>query len=117
MPSDLVSDAHLSSSVSADEGSDVGHDETGRSAYSLSETEINGPTDHAVAEDQSDAGMAEESEETLQARRDQSRQSPNSKEVKQSKNFHCSLCGKSFSRMAPLKIGRASCWERVSALV
>ncbi|KAL7834840.1 hypothetical protein SRHO_G00290870 [Serrasalmus rhombeus] len=100
----IVSDAHLGSSVSEDEGRDVGRDKTERSAYSLSETEINGPTGHAVAEDQSDAGVAEESEETLETRRDQSRQSPNSKEVKQSKNFHCSLCGKNFSRMASLNI-------------
>ncbi|KAI4873553.1 hypothetical protein NFI96_027190 [Prochilodus magdalenae] len=100
----IVSDTHIASYASENEGNNLGHEETGAQAYSSLENKVKAPAEHTVAEDQPDVGVAKESKESLQARRDESSETPNSKELNPSKNFHCSLCGKSFSRMASLNI-------------
>uniref|UniRef100_A0AAR2KBY3 C2H2-type domain-containing protein n=1 Tax=Pygocentrus nattereri TaxID=42514 RepID=A0AAR2KBY3_PYGNA len=103
----IVSDAHLGSSVSEDEGRDVGRDKTERSAYSLSETEINGPTGHAVAEDQSDTHSSERAHTCSICGKGFSRADllRNHKRTHTGERpFTCNLCGKSYGHQGQLRI-------------
>ncbi|MCJ8748508.1 hypothetical protein PDJAM_G00165560 [Pangasius djambal] len=101
----MVSNKHMSSTMSEDEASDMGHHESEKSAHSVSEEDTEDPTDEAVL------GVCFDGDVELALEPDkgfieifQSTESPNTKEPKDSKTFHCALCEKSFSRMASLNI-------------
>ncbi|XP_066518292.1 zinc finger protein 391 [Hoplias malabaricus] len=100
----IVSDKHMTGYICEDEGSSMDLVGTGGSAYCLSKSDIQVPTDPSIMLVNSDVGVALETDEGLQVSMDQSSNTSDSIEEKQSKNFACSLCGKSFSRMASLNI-------------
>ncbi|KAK1787318.1 hypothetical protein P4O66_002820 [Electrophorus voltai] len=100
----IVSEKHLTSAISEGNESDVGNLEAESSAHSVSATDAKAPADDAdLVGDCSDVGVATESEEGHTEMLPWT-ESANSRELKQSKNFHCALCNKSFSRMASLNI-------------
>ncbi|XP_053341639.1 zinc finger protein 771 [Clarias gariepinus] len=101
----MVSNKHMSSTMSEDEISDLGHHESERSAHSVSEEDVEDPTEDPVLGVcfDGDVGLALESDKGF-IEIFQSTGLPDSKELKDSKTFHCALCEKSFGRMASLNI-------------
>ncbi|XP_060768400.1 endothelial zinc finger protein induced by tumor necrosis factor alpha [Neoarius graeffei] len=100
----MVSKKRMSSTMSEDEVSNMGHHESEKSAHSISEEDMEDPTDDAVlGVCFDDDGLALEPDKGF-IEIFQSTESPTSKDLKDSKTFHCALCEKSFGRMASLNI-------------
>ncbi|KAF7688566.1 zinc finger protein 436 [Silurus meridionalis] len=100
----MVSNKHMSSTVSEDEASNMGQHESEKSAHSVSEEDVEEPTEDAALGVcfESDVGSVLEPDKEF-IENFHSKDSANSK-VSKDKTFHCALCEKSFGRMASLNI-------------